>query len=65
LHRKVSYFVSQSFYPCKPRVNGFWLEGSTLIGPNAQSGGAVAFWHYPAGGAPSKTMRQFLEPTGV
>ncbi|HEY6324939.1 MAG TPA: hypothetical protein VIW73_00295 [Candidatus Cybelea sp.] len=45
-----------------PAVDGFWLAGATLIGPNAQSGGAVGFWHYPAGGAPSKTMRVFLEP---
>lgn len=45
-----------------PQVDGFWLAGASLIGPNAQSGGAVAFWRYPAGGAPIKTMREFLEP---
>ncbi len=48
-----------------PQIAGFWLAGATLIGPNAQSGGAVAFWHYPAGGAPSKTMRDFLDPISV
>jgi hypothetical protein len=48
-----------------PQIDGFWLAGATLIGPNAQSGGAVDFWHYPAGGPPSKTMRVFLDPLGV
>jgi hypothetical protein len=43
-------------------VQGFWLDGSTLIGPNAQSDGTVNFWHYPAGGSPAKTISGFSYP---
>jgi hypothetical protein len=46
-------------------VEGFWLYGSTLVGPNAQSGGTVDFWHYPAGGSPTKTMSGFSYPIAV
>jgi len=48
-----------------PEIEDFWLAGSTLIGPNARSGGTVDVWHYPGGGAPIKTMRDFLDPIGV
>jgi hypothetical protein len=40
-------------------VQQFWIDGSTLIG---QSTGEVPYWHYPAGGSPSKTIDGFSEP---
>jgi hypothetical protein len=43
-------------------VEGFWLDGSTLIGPNAQGDGAVGLWRYPAGGSPTKTITGTTEP---
>jgi hypothetical protein len=43
----------------------FWIAGSTLIGPNAQSPGTVGFWRYPAGGAPTKTLKGFYYPFGA
>jgi DNA-binding beta-propeller fold protein YncE len=43
-------------------VEQFWLDGSTLIGPNFQVNGAVAYWHYPAGGTATKTISSFSEP---
>jgi hypothetical protein len=46
-------------------VEQFWLEGSTLVGPNAQSPGTVGFWHYPAGGSPYKTLGGFSYPFGA
>jgi hypothetical protein len=46
-------------------VEQFWIAGTTLIGPNAQSGGTVPFWRYPAGGSPTKTINGFLYPVGV
>jgi hypothetical protein len=46
-------------------VEQFWIDGSTLIGPNAQSPGTVGFWHYPGGGAPFKTLKGFYFPFGA
>jgi len=46
-------------------VNGFWIAGSTLVGPNWQSGGTVPFWKYPAGGSPSKTLSGFTYPVAA
>lgn len=46
-------------------VEQFWIQGSTLIGPNAQSPGTVPFWRYPAGGTPSKTLSGFYYPFGA
>jgi len=46
-------------------VEQFWIAGTTLIGPNAQSFGTVPFWRYPAGGSPTKTMNGFSYPVGV
>ncbi len=46
-------------------IEGFWLDGSTLIGPNAQSNGTIGFWHYPAGGTPTKTLAGFSYPIGA
>jgi hypothetical protein len=34
-------------------VYGFWIHGTTLIGPNDS---AIQFWRYPGGGAPIKTI---------
>jgi hypothetical protein len=46
-------------------VEQFWIAGTTLIGPNAQSDGTVPFWRYPGGGSPVKTLNGFLYPVGV
>lgn len=46
-------------------VEQFWIDGSTLIGPNEDSPGTVGFWHYPAGGAPFKTLKGFYTPFGA
>jgi hypothetical protein len=46
-------------------VAQFWLDGSTLIGPNFQGNGPVSYWHYPAGGSPTKTITGFSEPFGA
>lgn len=46
-------------------VDQFWLQGATLIGPNAQSPGTVSFWHYPAGGAPIKTITGLTYPVAA
>jgi hypothetical protein len=46
-------------------VNQFWLQGGTLIGPNASSFGTVPFWHYPGGGAPYATIKGFYYPVGA
>jgi hypothetical protein len=46
-------------------VNGFWIEGAALIGPNWQAGGTVPFWHYPGGGSPTKTLTGFSYPFGA
>jgi hypothetical protein len=47
-------------------IDQFWIAGgTTLIGPNAQAGGSVGFWHYPGGGAPYQTLGGFYYPVGV
>jgi hypothetical protein len=43
-------------------VMAFWLDGSTLIGPNFSGGGPVGVWKYPAGGSPTKTIKGSQEP---
>jgi hypothetical protein len=43
-------------------VEQFWISGSTLVGPNAQSDGPVGLWHYPAGGSPTKSLTGFYYP---
>ncbi len=48
-----------------PDVEQFWIAGSTLVGPNEESPGTVGFWHYPAGGAPFKTLKGFYTPFGA
>lgn len=45
-------------------VGSFWIQGATLIGPNAGST-TVMFWKYPAGGAPTKTLTGFTRPTAA
>jgi hypothetical protein len=46
-------------------VEQFWLDGSTLIGPNFQGDGTVTYWHYPAGGSPTRKITGFSEPFGA
>jgi len=46
-------------------VEQFWIAGSTVIGPNAQSGGTVNYWHYPAGGSATKMISGFSYPFGA
>ncbi len=41
----------------------FWLQGSTLVGPNFGSG-TVGLWHYPAGGPATKVFNGLSEPFG-
>ncbi|MGC9992592.1 MAG: hypothetical protein ABSD52_09400 [Candidatus Cybelea sp.] len=42
----------------------FWIHGSNVIGPNADSAN-VMFWNYPAGGSPTKTIDGLTTPWGV
>jgi hypothetical protein len=46
-------------------VEQFWIAGSTLIGPAAQSPGIAPFWHYPNGGASYKTITGLSWPFGA
>ena len=46
-------------------VEQFWIAGSTLIGPAAQSTGTAPFWHYPAGGSAYKTITGLTWPFGA
>ena len=53
-------------------IIGFWIQGSTVIGPNAASPsskydrGSVGFYKYPAGGKPTKTLKKgFGAPQGA
>ena len=46
-------------------VEQFWLDGSTLIGPNFQSDGPVSHWNDPAGGSPTRKITGFSEPFGA
>lgn len=41
-----------------------WLQGKTLIGPDASAGDA-AFYKYPSGGNPTKFINGFDEPVGA
>ena len=45
-------------------VGRFWIQGATLVGPNAGST-TVMLWKYPAGGAPIKTLTGFTQPTAA
>jgi hypothetical protein len=45
-------------------IVGFWIQGSTVIGPNATADD-VGFYKYPAGGKPTKTLTKgFDYPQG-
>lgn len=46
-------------------VEQFWIAGSTLIGPAAQSPGTAPFWHYPGGGSSYKTISGLTWPFGA
>jgi hypothetical protein len=47
----------------------FWLDGSTLIGPDGPNGARrdAGLWNYPGGGAPTKTVGSgvFENPSGA
>jgi len=45
-------------------VYQFWIFGSTIVGPDAVADGTTQFWHYPAGGSPTKTIEGFSYPIG-
>lgn len=36
-----------------------WIDGNNVIAPSAQKDGKIAFWNYPQGGDPFKTLRGF------
>ena len=42
----------------------FWLQGSTLVGPDFGAG-TVGLWHYPDGGSATKVLNGFSEPFGA
>ncbi|HEX3457453.1 MAG TPA: hypothetical protein VHR97_05810 [Candidatus Baltobacteraceae bacterium] len=42
----------------------FWLQGSTLVGPNFGAG-TVGLWDYPGGGSVAKALNGFTEPFGA
>jgi hypothetical protein len=42
---------------------GFWIEGSTVVGPNDDSAN-VMFWKYPGGYSPIKTISGLRNPWG-
>jgi hypothetical protein len=42
----------------------FWIEGKKVIGPDAGLA-HVAFYKYPAGGSPIKTITGLGEPVGA
>lgn len=48
-------------------VGQFWIQGSTLIGPNGRIayGTRVGFWKYPAGGEPTKSIRMLPMAAGA
>ncbi len=43
---------------------GFWIEGSTVIGPNDDST-SVMYWNYPSGGAYTKQISGLHTPWGA
>ena len=46
-------------------IEQFWIQGTTLIGPNWVDNGTVPYWRYPAGGSPTTTLSVFSEPFGA
>lgn len=48
-------------------VTQFWIQGSTVIGPNylGSKVGNVEFWKYPAGGNPTKTISGLSIPVAA
>ena len=45
-------------------VADFFIDGAKVIGPSVSSG-KVGFWHYPAGGTPTKLLTVLNEPVGT
>jgi hypothetical protein len=43
---------------------GFWIQGSTVVGPNDDSANLM-FWRYPSGGSPTKTISGLRQPWGA
>jgi hypothetical protein len=43
---------------------GFWIEGSTVIGPN-DDGANIMFWKYPQGGSHTKRIGGLRNPWGA
>ena len=41
-----------------------WIDGSKVIGPNADAA-SVTFWNYPAGGSGTKTIGALVDPIGA
>lgn len=46
-------------------IDQFWIQGKTIIGPDAISNGNVYLWKYPAGGAATKTLTALTYPVGA
>ncbi|HZY95989.1 MAG TPA: hypothetical protein VFE35_02685 [Candidatus Cybelea sp.] len=42
----------------------FWIQGSTVIGPN-DDGANIMYWNYPGGGLPVKTIGGLRNPWGA
>jgi DNA-binding beta-propeller fold protein YncE len=63
IHRKGGKEVGSTPLNGSADVNQFWIQGSTVIGPN--SAGNVIFWSYPNGGAPKKTISGLSAPDGA
>jgi hypothetical protein len=64
--------VSKTVFTNYGDIEGFWIEGKTVIGPdNCQNGcikgPSVGFYNYPAGGKPTKTIisKSFNWPIGA
>jgi len=45
-----------------PWVEQYWIQGETLIGPDANS--TVYFWKYPQGGSPVSSVQRFTLDVG-
>ena len=47
-------------------VEQFWIQQKRIVGGSHESGvGNVQYWHYPAGGSPTKTIDGLVEPIGA
>lgn len=47
-------------------VEQFWIQHKRVVGGSHESSvGNVQYWHYPAGGSPTKTIDGLIEPIGA